>query len=76
MPTEARLIYLRKVFLRLICAILASSLLAGPCTVLVEAQNPRGTLRGEVQDATGGRISGAKVVARSQTSSLSGEACH
>jgi hypothetical protein len=42
--------------------------------VLVEAQNPRGTLRGEVQDATGGRIAGAKVVAQSQTSSLSGEA--
>jgi len=41
---------------------------------LVQAQNPRGTLRGEVQDATGGRIAAAKVVARSQTSSLSREA--
>src|SRR5215469_5925142 len=29
------------------------------------AQNPRGSLRGEVQDATGGRIAGAAVVAKS-----------
>jgi carboxypeptidase family protein len=72
MPTEVRLIY--KVFVRLMCAILASGLWTGSCAVLLQAQNPRGTLRGEVQDATGGRIAGAKVVARSQTSSLSGEA--
>ena len=56
------------------CAILVSSLWTGSCAVLLQAQNPRGTLRGEVQDATGGRIAGAKVVARSQTSSLSREA--
>src|SRR6201981_1464331 len=74
MPTEVRLIYLRKVFVRLMCAILVSSLWTGSCAVLLQAQNPRGTLRGEVQDATGGRIAKAKVVARSQTSSLSGEA--
>jgi Carboxypeptidase regulatory-like domain/TonB dependent receptor len=74
MPTEVRLIYLRKVFVRLMCAILVSSLWTGSCAVLLQAQNPRGTLRGEVQDATGGRIAKAKVVARSQTLSLSGEA--
>src|ERR1700746_3943144 len=74
MPTEVRLIYLRKVFVRLMCAILVSSLWTGSCAVLLQAQNPRGTLRGEGQDATGGRIAGAKVAARSQTSSLSGEA--
>src|ERR1700746_2675667 len=74
MPTEVRLIYLRKVFVRLMCAILVSSLWTGSCAVLLQAQNPRGTLRGEVQNATGGRIAKAKVVARSQTSSVSGEA--
>ena len=74
MPTATRPIYLRKAFVALLCRILASSLLAGSCAVLVEAQNPRGTLRGEVQDATGGRIAGAKVVAQSQTSSQSREA--
>ena len=39
----------------------------------MHAQNPRGTLRGEVQDATGARIAGARVVVQSRTSSLSSE---
>jgi hypothetical protein len=38
-----------------------------------QAQNPRGTLRGEVQDVTGGRIAGAQVVAQSKGSSLISE---
>ena len=38
------------------------------------AQNPRGALRGTVQDATGGRIPGAKIVVTSVDSSLRREA--
>src|ERR1700756_1477929 len=71
MTTAPCLIYLRKVSVRLMCAIFVSSLWAGSCAVSLEAQNPRGTLRGEVQDVTGGRIAGAKVVVQSRTSSLS-----
>jgi Carboxypeptidase regulatory-like domain/TonB dependent receptor len=71
MPTAPCLIYLRKVSVRLMCAIFVSSLWAGSCAVSLQAQNPRGTLRGEVQDITGGRIAGAQVVVQSRTSSLS-----
>jgi hypothetical protein len=42
------------------------------CTGLgpfLAAQNPRGALRGVVQDATGGRVAGAKVIVLSQDSS-------
>src|SRR5215469_9370647 len=39
----------------------------------LQAQNPRGSLRGEVQDATGGRIAGAKVVAKSTGSGIESE---
>jgi len=42
-------------------------LIVGPA---VQAQNPRGSLRGEVQDASGARIPGARVVAESRGSSL------
>jgi Carboxypeptidase regulatory-like domain/TonB dependent receptor len=42
-------------------------------TVSLQAQDPRGSLRGEVQDVTGGRIAGAKVVAQSDGSGLTGE---
>ena len=45
----------------------------GLLPVLVQAQNPRGTLRGEVQDLSGARIAGARVVAQSTGSSLSKE---
>lgn len=48
-------------------------LLTGIVRVPLQAQNPRGTLRGEVQDVTGGRIAGAQVVAQSKGSSLSSE---
>jgi hypothetical protein len=34
------------------------------------AQNPRGGIRGTVQDASGGRVSGAKLVARNREASL------
>src|SRR2546421_9572168 len=38
------------------------------------AQNPRGTLRGVVQDASGGRVPGAKIVVQAVGSSLRREA--
>ena len=57
---------LRRLFLVLVSA----SLLA----ISVHAQNPRGSLRGTVQDATGARIPAAKVVVRSADSSLQREA--
>jgi hypothetical protein len=38
------------------------------------AQNPRGGLRGEVQDVTGGRVAGARVIARSKGSEIASEA--
>ena len=41
---------------------------------LLHAQNPRGSLRGTVQDATGARISSAKIVVQSIDSSLQREA--
>ena len=40
----------------------------------VRAQNPRGTLRGIVQDANGGRVPGAKIVVKQTDSSLQREA--
>src|ERR1700722_17861701 len=38
-------------------------------TPFLAAQNPRGTLRGVVQDASGGRIAGAKIFVTSADSS-------
>jgi len=40
----------------------------------LSAQNPKGSLRGTVQDSTGARIPSAKVVARSVDSSIQREA--
>ena len=54
------------------CFLVAVSL-AVLATVL-QAQNPRGSLRGTVQDATGARISSAKIVVQSVDSSLQREA--
>jgi hypothetical protein len=56
-----------------------SYVLAGGMSVLLglpgaQAQNPRGSLRGEVQDVTGGRIAGAKVLAKSAGSGIESEA--
>ena len=55
---------------RLILAVVSVLLLIGP----VLAQNPRGSLRGAVQDATGARIPGAKIMLRAADSSLPREA--
>jgi len=41
---------------------------------LVRAQNPNGTLRGEVQDASAARVAGARVVVQSAGSSITREA--
>ena len=41
---------------------------------VLQAQNPRGSLRGTVQDPTGARIPSAKVVAQSTDSSMRREA--
>ena len=42
-------------------------------TCFVAAQNPSGTLRGEVQDASGARVGGAKVVASAAGSAMTRE---
>src|SRR5262249_26117122 len=47
------------------------SFLLGAGVLSVSAQNSRGTLRGEVHDATGAVISGAQVLAELQGSSVS-----
>ena len=39
--------------------------------LLLRAQNPNGALRGEVQDASGARVAGARVVAQAAGSSMS-----
>jgi hypothetical protein len=39
----------------------------------LDAQNPRGALRGEVQDVSGARVAGAKVAAESKGSSLTSQ---
>jgi hypothetical protein len=54
---------------RLVCVALAVLL---PCAL--PAQDPRGTLRGVVQDTSGGRIPSAKIVLRAADSSLQREA--
>ena len=55
-----------RVLIAAVCAMLAAS--------LVQAQNPRGSLRGTVQDATGARIASAKIVVQAVDSSLRREA--
>ncbi len=42
----------------------------GLCIPSLEAQNPRGALRGEVQDTSGARVAAAKIVAESKGSGL------
>ncbi|HKF02471.1 MAG TPA: carboxypeptidase-like regulatory domain-containing protein, partial [Candidatus Sulfotelmatobacter sp.] len=49
---------------------IATALLVCALCALVVAQNPRGSLRGAVQDATGARIAFAKIVVRSADASL------
>src|SRR5579864_8290865 len=62
-----------RVLWNVVLATLALLLCWEGCGLPMHAQNPRGTLRGEVQDATGARIAGARVVVQSRTSSLSSE---
>ncbi len=47
---------------------------AAVLVTLLQAQNPRGSLRGAVQDVTGARISSAKIVVQSVDSSMKREA--
>src|SRR5271163_4848234 len=47
------------------------TLLLLPCVLL--AQNPRGSLRGTVQDSSAGRISSAKIVVQAPESALQRE---
>ena len=60
------MLLLRRLFLVLVSATLLA--------ISLHAQNPRGSLRGTVQDATGARIPAAKIVVRSADSSLRREA--
>jgi hypothetical protein len=53
---------------------LALSLFATLLAATLHAQNPRGSLRGTVQDGTGARVSAAKVVAQLSGSSVEREA--
>ena len=52
----------------------ALTLFALLLTATLQAQNPRGSLRGTVQDATGARVAFAKVVAQLSGSSVQREA--
>ncbi len=54
-------------------SILALTTVAAFATAL-QAQNPRGSLRGTVQDATGARIASAKIVVQAMDSSMQREA--
>jgi hypothetical protein len=54
--------------------VFASTIFAILITATLHAQNSRGSLRGTVQDATGARISSAKVVAQLSGSSIQREA--
>jgi hypothetical protein len=54
---------------KLILAMVSAALLAP----VMQAQNPRGSLRGTIQDATGARVPSAKIVVRAVDSSLQRE---
>src|SRR6202140_4737793 len=62
---EKKSLFWKSLFVVLSAVVLAS---------VLQAQNPRGALRGTVQDATGGRIPGATIVVTSVDSSLRREA--
>src|ERR1700685_3754714 len=57
--------------LHLLRTIALLTLLLSPFVLL--AQNPRGSLRGTVQDSSGGRISSAKIVVQAPESALQRE---
>jgi hypothetical protein len=58
----------------LISAAILTAFLFAFFPALVQAQNSNGTLRGEVQDASGARVAGARVVVQSTGSSITREA--
>ena len=58
---------------RVIAAILAL-VITILITTNVPAQNPNGALRGEVQDASGARVAGARIIVKSTGSSITREA--
>jgi hypothetical protein len=58
--------------IRQVCLALTIIGMLGLCPGL-EAQNPRGALRGEVLDASGARVAAAKVLAESEGSALKSE---
>jgi hypothetical protein len=62
---EKKILFRKSLFVILSAVVLAS---------VLQAQNPRGALRGTVQDPTGGRIPGARIVVTSVESSLRREA--
>src|ERR1700693_631877 len=62
---EKKRLFWKSLFVVLSAVVLAS---------VLQAQNPRGALRGTVQDATGGRIPGARIVVTSVDSPLRREA--
>src|ERR1700687_316829 len=62
---EKKNLFWKSLFVVLSAVVLAS---------VLQAQNPRGALRGTVQDTTGGRIPGARIVVTSVDSSLRREA--
>jgi len=55
------------------CSLVVGWSLVGLSALPLQAQNPRGSLRGEVQDLSGGRIASARVGVQSQASSLTRE---
>jgi hypothetical protein len=61
LPDNRRFPWFLQSWLGILCLIVAPAL---------QAQNPRGSLRGEVSDASGARIAGARVVAESRGSSI------
>ena len=61
---------MRRFLLRRIVVAAVSAILL---VAAIQAQNPRGSLRGTVKDATGGRVSSAKVVVQLLGSSVQRE---
>src|ERR1700733_5209712 len=55
------------------CVVILSIFLLFISPLLLRAQNPNGTLRGEVQDASAARVAGARVVVESVASSITRE---
>jgi len=66
LSSKARTDLFRKLFLVV--------LTAAALTTFTQAQNPRGSLRGTVQDVTGGRVPSARIVVQSVDSSMQREA--